>query len=83
MAVRTAAASALDTTVSTLKTQLSTYLALQQSTSPGDAPAKLFWVWLVGQLRGVNIEMAQVIDTMNRYDRSAWDETLSAIDPFT
>lgn len=82
MAVRTTAAGNLDTTVGTLKTQLTTYLALQQPTSPGDSPAKLFWVWLVSQLRNHSTEMAQVIDTTNKLDYACRDKTLSSIDGF-
>ena len=83
MAARTASAAALDATVVTLKSQLLTYIALEQTASPGDNPCKLFWTWLVGQLRNVDPIMAQTIDTANPIDPTAWDKTLSAIDPFT
>ena len=82
MAVRTTAASNLDTTVATLKTQLATYVALQQTSSPGDAPAKLFWQWLLAQLRSVSPAMAIAINTSNTFDNAVVDKTLSAIDPF-
>ncbi len=81
MAVRTAAAGDLDTTVATLKTQLSTYIGLQQADG-NDAPAVLFWQWLVSQLQGVDSSMAQAIQTANMYDYSTVDKTLSQLDGY-
>lgn len=82
MAVRTTAAGNIDTTVATLKTQVSTYIALQQTGSPGDDPAKLFWVWLVGQFINQDAGLAQTIRTANMYDPTSWGKTLSQTDGF-
>jgi hypothetical protein len=81
MAVRTAAAAAIDTTVSTLKTQLVAYIGLQQPTA-GDAPAVLFYQWLIGQLINADPAMAQAVRTANAHDPRTWDKTLSSIDGY-
>jgi len=82
MAIRTAAAAAVDADIAQLVADLKTYLALQQTTSPGDAPAVLFWHWLIGQLQDVDPSMAQAIRTANIYDQTAWGKTLSQVDTF-
>ncbi len=82
MAVRTAAAAALDADVAQLLIDLETYISLQQNDSPGDNPAKLFWVSLVGRLRDLSPVMAQAVDTSSMLDAGAWGKTLSQIDGF-
>lgn len=69
MAVRTAAAADLDATVTTLKTQLATYINLQQGA--GDNPAEIFWLWFRKQLREAHPSMAIAIDT----GPIAWGDT--------
>ena len=81
MAVRTTAAAALDADVAQLVTDLQTYLGLQQPVS-GDSPAVLFWNALLSALRNADPQMAQVIESANKFDALSFGKTLSQIDGF-
>lgn len=81
MAARTATAGDIDTTVGTLKTQIAAYIALQQTSSPGDSPQVLVWTWLREQIRGIT-GMAQAVETAPTVDHTVRGQTLVEVDPF-
>lgn len=82
MAARTSAAGDIDTTVATLKTQIGTYIALIQTTSPNDSPQVLVWTWLREQIRGIT-GMAQAVDTApTGVIQTVVDKTLVQVDDF-
>ena len=82
MAIRTAAAAALDADIVQLVADVKVYLALQQTTSPGDSPARLFVNALLGALRNADPQVAQVLDSANKFDTPSFGKTLSEIDGF-
>lgn len=80
MAVRTAEATALDSTVEDLKAQIHDYLEAQQ---PGEkSQATVFWQWLVAQLRASHPRMAQAIVAGQLIVPSAGRKTLVELDPY-
>jgi hypothetical protein len=82
MAIRTAAAAALDADIAQLVADLKTYLGLLQTNSPGDSPAILFWNALLSALRNADPQMAMVIDSAGKFDSPSFGKTLSQIDGF-
>ncbi len=82
MAIRTATAAAIDADIAQLKTDVLAHIALQQSY--GDAPAVLFWQWLVATMETWHPNLAVAIRTSNMFGSSAGatGATLSQIDGY-